>query len=95
MTVDYKEYTKDLQDFIKKHGKQGWEVQTSPMDEYGYYHKEYICNDGAIFYEVMGPEYCKQKVTVKMVEVEVEIKLFRTEYWSSDNASSKFYYEKF
>lgn len=93
--VDYKEYQADLQKFLRKHGTKGWEVQTSLMDQYGVYHKEYICADGGIFYEVNGPEYAKETITVKMVTVEVEIKLFRTEYWSSDNASSKYHYEKF
>lgn len=97
MTVNYEEYGNAKHDFIKKHGNGEWKVETSPMDEYGRYHKEYIFDDGAIWYEIMSPEYFKQEVEVAhtMVKVTVEIKMFRTEFWNSDNAQSKFYYEKF
>lgn len=97
MTVDYKEYMENKQEFIRKHGSGDWKVETSPMDEYGRYHKEYIFDDGAIWYEIMSPEWFKQKVEVAhtLVTVEVEVKMFRTEFWNSDNAQSKFYYEKF
>ncbi len=97
MTVNYETYTADKQAFIKKHGKGDWKVETSAMDEYGCYHKEYIFDDGAIFYEVMRPEYFKQEVEIAttMVKVEVEVKMLSTEYWSSDDAKSKKYYEKF
>lgn len=97
MTVNYEEYGNAKHDFIKKHGKGEWHVDTSSMDEYGRYHKEYIFSDGAIWYEIMGPEYFKQEIEVAhtMVKVEVEVKMFRTEFWNSDNAQSKFYYEKF
>lgn len=93
MTTNYDEYTKTKQAFLKKHRLD--RVDTSSMDEYGTYHKEYICEDGGIFYEVMSPSYEKATVTVKGVAVEVEVKLFKTEYWNSDNAQSKFYYEKY
>jgi hypothetical protein len=93
MTTDYKEYSKIKKDFFKKHSLK--KVDTSSMNEYGTYHKEYICEDGAIFYEVMEPEYCRQVVEFKGVPIEVEAKLFRTEYWSSDNVQSKYCYEKF
>lgn len=93
MTVDYKEYDKTRKEFFKKHTLD--RVETSSMNEYGVYHKEYICEDGAIFYEVMGPEYCRQVIEFRGIPIEVEAKLFRTEYWSSDDAQSKYYYEKF
>ena len=94
MTVTATRYRYERDMFFKKH-KNDFELQTSPMDEYGTYHKEYVFTDGAIWYEVMSPEYVTQEVEVKLCKVTVEIKMFRTEFWSSDNASSKFYYEKF
>lgn len=94
MTVtNNKEYEYEKYGFLRKHELK--DVITSQMDEYGVYHKEYICEDGAIWYEVMSPVYEKDTVEIKRVQVEVEVKMLRTEYWSSDNAESKFYYEKF
>ena len=51
----------------------------SPTDEYGRYYKAYTFEDGAQWFESMS----------------FEVKMFRTEYWNTDNATSKFYYEKF
>ena len=94
MTVTDVRYRYERDMFFKKH-KNDFEVQTSPMDECGVYHKEYVFTDGAIWYEVMSPEYVKQEVEIKLCKVTVEVKMFRTEFWSSDDSVSKFYYEKF
>lgn len=94
MTVNYREYNNDKQAFFKNH-KNDFQCTTSPMDEYGCYHKEYVFTDNAIWYEVMSPEYVKASVEIKLVNVDVEVKMLRTEYWNTDNASSKYYYEKF
>lgn len=96
MTVNYETYTSEKQAFIRKHGKKDWKVETSPMDEYGIYYKDYIFEDGAHFYERMAPVYFKQEVEVAhtLVKVEVEIKMMEIEYFDSDNAESRKYYEK-
>ena len=52
---------------------------TSPMDEYGRYYRAYTFEDGAQWFESMS----------------FEVKMFRTEYWNTEDATSKFYYEKF
>lgn len=88
-----KQYEEQKHAFLHKHDD--WQVETSPMDSDGKYHKEYICTDGAIWYEIMRPVYETAEVTVKGVKVSVNVKLFETEGWSSDNAASIFYYEKF
>ncbi len=93
MVVTTKEYNKDKRDFLNRHGD--FTVHTSSLDEYNSYHKEYVCEDGAVFYEVNGPEYVTIPVTVNLVDLDIEVELFRTEYWSSDNAKSKFCYEKY
>lgn len=97
MTVKYETYTKEKQAFIEKHGTKGeWKVETSPMDEYGIYYKTYIFDDGARFYERMAPVSFKQEVEVAhtMVKVNAEFKMQEIEYWDSDNATSRKYYEK-
>lgn len=99
MTVTMEMYNAEKMAFIRKHHGT-WSVATSPMDEYGCYHKEYVFSDDAIWYEVMGPAYVTQQIPVmmgdiKITEETVTTKLFRTEFWNSDDATSKYCYEKF
>lgn len=93
MTVTYKEYTDDKKRFFEKHDYD-YRIHTSPMDEYGVYTKTYCFKDGAQWFEVMSPEYVDFEVMVKMVVIRDKVKMFRTEYWSTE-AGSKYYYEKF
>lgn len=94
MTVIALEYNQDKQEFFQKHNSE-FQSSTSPMDEYGRYSKTYVFEDGATWYESMYPTYEKGIAEIKGVKVEVEVKLFATEYWSTDNSSSKVYYNKF
>ena len=94
MTVSYETYMKDKKAFFEEH-KYNFQCDTSPMDEYGAYHKTYIFDDHAVWYESMTPTYEKAKMEVKMVRFDVEVKLLRTEYWSTDHSESKYYYEKY
>lgn len=92
--VDYKGYEEAKRIFLECHDFD-YKVDTSPMDELGTYHKKYICEDGAIFYEVMMPVWEKVTAEVHKCTVSVDVKFFRTEFWSTDDAESSYYYEKF
>ena len=94
MTVSYKEYNEDKKSFFKKH-KNDFQCETSSVDGNGRYYKVYSFADGAQWYENMSPTYEATEVEIKMVTVKVEIKMFRVEYYDTDNAISKYYYEKF
>ena len=94
MTVSYKEYNEMKKNFFEKHDFD-FKTNTSSLDEYNRYHKEYIFADGAMWYEVMSPEWEEVEAEVKYVKVKVSVKLFRTEFWSSDDATSRYYYEKY
>lgn len=50
------------------------------MDEYGRYWKTYTFEDGAQWCEAMSPEYVSQEVEVKMCKMNIEVKMFRTEF---------------
>ena len=83
--------------FFKSH--KGLEtVSTSSMDEYGRYHKEYIASDGAMLYEVNGPVWMDVEFTADVAGVTIrkieKMKFFQIEAWSSVNAHSEFYIEK-
>ena len=80
--------------FIKKHNSADWTVNTSPMDEYGQYCKNYIFTDGATLTEINRPVYETAEVEVKGVKVEVTIKLMETEVWNTDDAGSVKFYEE-
>ena len=94
MTVTYKEYMGMKRAFFEKHNYD-FRTETSPMDEYGRYVKTYNFEDGAQWFEQMSPEYVREIVKIKLAQVEVEVKMLRTEYWNTENASSRYYYEKF
>ena len=99
MTVKYESYAYAKRSFLQKHGKKDWRVETSSMDEYGVYYKNYICGDGAIWYERMAPVYRSKEVEFEVEGVTfkqtIEVKLFETEFFNSDNATTYKYYEKF
>ena len=94
MTVNYEQYSNEKKDFFNKHDND-FRCETSSMDEYGRYYKTYIFTDDAIWYEVMGPTYETVEVEVKMVKMNIEVKMFRTEFWNTDDSKSKYYFEKF
>lgn len=93
--VNYKEYTDDLNRFIEKHSKKyDMNIWTSPITN-GEYRKEYAFEDGNSFYEINNLNYIEEvEVEVKGIKVKVDVKLVNHEYWSSDDSTSKYWYEK-
>lgn len=83
------------QNFIKKHGKKDWRVETSAMDEYGKYVKTWLFEDGAQLIEINRPVWEKAQVEVKGITVTVDVKLFETECWNTDDATSYKWYQKY
>lgn len=97
MTKSYNEYVEMKQKFMKKHNND-WKVDTSSMNEYGVYYKTYVFADGAVWYERMSPAYREKEISFEIEGLtftqKVEVKLFETEFFNSDNAESHKYYEK-
>ena len=97
----WEEYTKAKKEFIKKHSKiADWKVETSSLNEYNIYHKEYVFEDGAVFYERMAPVWKKAGAEVEVVHgvhvwIEQEVKLLEIEYYRTDNTESCVYYERY
>lgn len=92
MQVTYTEYEAEKMAFIKKHGE--WTVETSPLDEYSRYLKTYTFEDGAIFWELMGAVTEEVEVKHRGLTFKVNLKMYRTEYWSTE-FESRFVYEKY
>ena len=93
LIVTQAEYNEQKKAFFKKHPLV--KVDTSSMDEYSSYHKEYICEKNAIWYEVMSPYHKTVEIEVNKCKVSVDIELFQTEFWDSDNSKSRYYYENY
>lgn len=94
MKVTFKDYNKDLAAFIAKHSKKNdWRVITSPISG-GTYHKSYLFENGATFEEINSMEYNEQiEVEVNGIRAKVSVPMVKHEYWSTDDATSKFWYE--
>ena len=83
---------------IKRHNRADWRVETSPMDEYGRYVKTYTFTDGFQIIEVNEPTWERVVLDYEVRGVkfheEKDVKLFKTEIWSTETPS-EFFYEKF
>ena len=93
MIMDYNEYMEAKRAFFKKH-KGFADVDTTPMDQYNRYSKTYTCEDGAQWSEHMSYEWEIIETEVKKVHITTQVKLFRTEFYNTDNAESNYYYEQ-
>ena len=56
--------------------------------------KEYLYEDGASFWEYNRVIDATAVASVKGITFPVSVKLIEHEYWSTDNAGSKYWYEK-
>lgn len=90
MTVSFNEYQKDLKDFCKKHTIIRVETSSLTNDIY----RKYYISDKGCFYEVNSIVEVDAKAVAYEIEVPTKVKLFRTEYWSTDNSVSKYCYER-
>ena len=90
--VAFEQYMKEKTEFFHKHGE--FRVHDKGMDKTDHYFKSYAFGDGALWCEVSGPVYEHVPVEVHGVRMTASVKLFRTEYWSSE-AGSKFVYDKY
>ncbi len=93
MTVSYDEYFKELTAFCKKHNaKAECKVETGPMTDNRYY-KNYMYSDGHNWSEVTELVIETVKVEVHGIVVTTEVSFWKTEYYSSENGASKYFYE--
>ena len=91
------EYWAEKASFFKKYPVE--KIETSSMDEYGSWHKEYICEHNEVWYESYSVAYESKEITVEIkkvpVKTVVEAKLLRTEYWNTIDGFSSVMYEKY
>lgn len=91
MLVTSHEYEEDKKLFFRKH-KNNFECETQGSSA-EYYRKTYTFKDGAVWYEVMTKEEVEDTVEIYKCNVKVKADMFKTEYWNTDDAASKIFYE--
>lgn len=89
MIVPYSEYEKIKSAFFKKH-KGLMKVNTSSLQN-GAYHKEYIASDGGVFFEVNSVEYVETVINL----AKISVKMFKTEFFNTDNSKSFLCYQSY
>lgn len=89
----YKEYTAEKAAFFQNHDND-FRVDTSPLQGTVYF-KTYYFKDGAVWYERMEKKTFRPTVEVMCVPVKVYVDMLETEYWNTDDSTSKLYYEKY
>ena len=95
MTVNYEQFQNEKKAFFAKHNHD-FNICTSPMDEYDRYCKDYLFADGHVWHEDYSPVWMHEIVQGKYCgKISVDTKMFRTEYYNTENADSKYYYEKY
>ena len=94
MTVTYREYENQKIAFAKKHNRKAeCKVYTSPMEN-NRYHKEYCWSDGHQWCEVIELVTETVEAEAHGINFNVEVELYRTEFWSTEDSRSKYLYER-
>lgn len=86
----FQEYMTQKAEFFKRHGE--CYVHDHGMKSNDSYFKSYDFADGAKWCELSGPVIENTTVEVRGLKVRTAVKIFRTEYWSTE-ADSQFFYD--
>ena len=89
--VRSEEYEEMKKSFFRRH-KRDFQIDTRGSFAEKYY-KTYVFEDGAIWYEVMMRIYEGAEAEVHGIKIPVEVELTQTEFWSSDDSESRYYFE--
>ena len=93
MEVTYKQYQEDLNNFIKKHNSYDLAIKTSNLTN-GSYTKLYMYEDGGVLWEVNDMEYTeKAEIELHGVKMFTDVHLIKHEYWTTDDSTTKVWYE--
>lgn len=85
----FTQYEEEKIAFFKKHNM-NYIVHTSGLNNDSY-HKEYIFEDGAVFYESSMKVEEVQIVEAHGLKTRVPVTYMKTEYWTSESGSKTFY----
>lgn len=92
MTYEENIYNQMKSDFMNKH-KGALKIYTKPL-EYNRYYKDYCFQDGATWSEISWLVEEVVEVMIRNIKTRVSVKLWKVEYFSTDDSKSRYYYEK-
>lgn len=92
--VSYQEYSRERATFFKGHGN-GYDVHTSGLSDLVVYHKEYAFPDGAVWYERVSPVTEDLSIRSHGIDIPLQAKFSKTEFWDTDCPVSRYCYELF
>ena len=93
-TTTYSDFDKEYTAFARKHNAKAERYEFSSLRD-NTIHKTVSWSDGAIWWEITECEYFEQvEVIVHGIEMTVSVPLRRTEYWSTEDPESKYFYQK-
>lgn len=93
ITVTFSEYIKEQMEFANRHVENGFcRVHTKTYGEG--FRKEFQLQDGARWYEITMPVTEEISAETHGIAVKANVKLWRTQYWSSENEEIKCFYEQ-
>lgn len=94
ITTTFAEFDKEYTAFAIKHNKKAERKEYTDMTD-GVIHKTVCWSDGATWYEITETDYSEEvEIEVRGIKVKVNIPMRRTEYWSTEDSKSKYFYEK-
>lgn len=94
-TTTFAEFDKEYTAFAIKHNKKSDRHEYTYMDEDGIIRKTVCWGDGATWWENTETEYTETvEIEVHGVKMAVKVQMRRTEYWSTEDSHSKYFYEK-
>lgn len=96
MLVNYQEYEKFKLEFLQSHDNDFKIVEHPSQSSVSAYCKEYVCTDGAIFYEIieLDATYNMQVGNTPLGAITTLVSCTMIEGWSTNDSISRVYYEK-
>ena len=92
-TMTMKQYNDSKAAFYRKHyGERGYRERGGVEGET--IRKAVCFDDGAVWNEVTEPVYETVEVEAHGLKFKVQVKLYRTEVWDTENSVSRYLYER-
>lgn len=93
-TVTFAEFDKEYTAFAIKHNRKAERREYTDLVD-GLIRKMVCWSDGATWWEITETNYSEEvEIEVHGIKVTVNVPLRKTEYWSTEDSESKYFYER-
>lgn len=94
MTTTFADFDREYTAFAIKHNKKAERTEYTQMKD-GVIHKMVAWTDGATWWEITDTNYSEEvEIEVRGIKTKVTVQLRKTEYWSTEDSKSKYFYER-